>query len=219
MRELVLSNKEKYLDTLLCEENDAQKSSRQFADELGLGRISISPAEARLIQTLVRLHGCKKFVEIGTLTGLSAQYIVEALPNDGELWTLEKDPKHAAMAEQAFAKMNLGTKKIHVIVGDARVELEKLAAQGPFDGVFIDGNKAAYMDYLMWSEKNLRAGGLVLADNVFLSGAVWGEATTQKFSEKQVRVMQEVNQRLADKSLYTSSLIPTFEGLFAAIKN
>ncbi|MNK87272.1 putative O-methyltransferase [compost metagenome] len=220
MRELVLSNKEKYLDTLLGEENEAQKLSRQFADELGLGRISISPAEARLIQTLVRLHGCKKFVEIGTLTGLSAQYIFEALPEGGELWTLEKDPKHAGMAQQAFAKMNVASsKKIHVIVGDARIELEKLAALGPFDGVFIDGNKAAYMDYLMWSEKNLRAGGLVLADNVFLSGAVWGDATTQKFSEKQVRVMQEVNLRLADKSLYTSSLIPTFEGLFAAIKN
>jgi predicted O-methyltransferase YrrM len=219
MRELVLSNKEKYLDTLLGEENEAQKLSRQLADELGLGRISISPAEARLIQTLVRLHGCKKFVEIGTLTGLSAQYILDALPEDGELWTLEKDPKHADMAQRAFAKMNLGSKKIHVIVGDARTELEKLAALGPFDGVFIDGNKAAYMDYLMWSEKNLRVGGLVLADNVFLSGAVWGDSTTQKFSEKQVRVMQEVNLRLADKSLYTSSLIPTFEGLFAAIKN
>ncbi|MNT10850.1 putative O-methyltransferase [compost metagenome] len=168
----------------------------------------------------MRLHGCKKFVEIGTLTGLSAQYIFEALPEGGELWTLEKDPKHAGMAQQAFAKMNVASsKKIHVIVGDARIELEKLAALGPFDGVFIDGNKAAYMDYLMWSEKNLRAGGLVLADNVFLSGAVWGDATTQKFSEKQVRVMQEVNLRLADKSLYTSSLIPTFEGLFAAIKN
>lgn len=219
MRDAVQSNREKYLDALVGAEDQPKLQSRQFADELNLGRISISASEARLIQTLVQLHGCKKFVEIGTLTGLSAQYILEALPEYGELWTLEKDPVHAEKAQQIFSQLKLGTKKVHLVVGDARVELEKLAALGPFDGVFIDGNKAAYLDYLLWAEKNLRPGGLVLADNVFLSGAVWGDSTTQKFSEKQIRIMQEVNLRLADRSLYTSSLIPTFEGLFAAIKN
>ncbi|MFS4459308.1 O-methyltransferase [Bdellovibrio sp. HCB2-146] len=218
MREIVLSDREKYLGSLLGEENETKKMSRQFADELGLGRISVSAPEARLVQTLVRMHGCKKFVEIGTLTGLSAQYICEGLVEGGELWTLEKEAKHADMAKQVFAKMNMGSKKIHMVVGDARVELERIASEGPFDGVFIDGNKAAYLDYLMWAEKNLRSGGLVLADNVFLSGAVWGDTSLQRFSEKQARVMQEFNQRLADTSLYTSSLIPTFEGLFVAIK-
>lgn len=218
MRELMLTNKETYMSSLLLEEGELKQQSRKFAEELGLARISISPAEAQLLKTLIRVHGTKKFVEIGTLTGLSAQYIFEALPEGGELWTLEKDPKHGEMAGQIFAKLDQTKKKIHLVMGDAREELEKISAQGPFDGVFIDGNKAAYFDYLTWSEKNLRSGGLILADNVFLSGAVWGESTQQRFSEKQIRIMSEFNKRLADPSLFEAAIVPSYEGLYVAIK-
>lgn len=218
MRDSILTNKENYMNSLLLAESELKLQSRKFADELGLGRISISPAEAQLIRTLVCLHGAKKFVEIGTLTGLSAQYIFEALPEGGEIWTLEKDPKHSQMAASVFLQMDQSKKKIHLVTGDARVELEKLSAQGPFDGVFIDGNKAAYFDYLLWAEAQLRSGGLILADNIFLSGAVWGESTQQKFSEKQIRIMREFNQRLADPSLYEAAIVPSYEGLYVAIK-
>lgn len=217
MRESLLTNKDNYMISLLSEESDLKKQSRQFADELGLGRISVNPAEAQLIKTLIRVHGCRKFVEIGTLTGLSAQYIFEALPASGELWTLEKDPKHGDYSSQIFSKLDQSQKKIHLVLGDAREELEKISAQGPFDGIFIDGNKAAYFDYLIWAEKNLRPGGLVLADNIFLSGGVWGEPS-QKFSDKQIRIMQDFNKRLSDPALFDSAIVPSFEGLFVAIK-
>ena len=217
MRENVLSNKEEYLGELFSNESETKKLSRQFADELGLARISVSPAEAQLIKTLVQMHGCRKFVEIGTLTGLSAQYLFEALPEGGTLWTLEKDPKHGEKSAEVFSKLDQSKKTIKLVMGDAREELFKLEAEGPFDGAFIDGNKAAYMDYLLWTEKNLRPGGLVLADNVFLNGSVWGE-TSQRFSDKQVRIMREFNQRLADPTLYESAIAPTFEGLFIGIK-
>lgn len=217
MRENVLSNKEEYLSELFSKENETKKLSRQFAEELGLARISVSPAEAQLIKTLVQMHGCRKFVEIGTLTGLSAQYLFEALPEGATLWTLEKDPKHGEKSAEVFSKLDQSKKKIKLVMGDAREELQKLEAEGPFDGVFIDGNKAAYMDYLLWAEKNLRPGGLVLADNVFLNGSVWGEES-QRFSDKQVRIMREFNQRLADPNIYDSAIAPTFEGLFIGIK-
>lgn len=218
MRELMPTNKESYMGSLLPEESPLKQMSRKFAEELGLARISISPAEGQLIKTLVRVHGAKRFVEIGTLTGLSAQYIFEALPSGGELWTLEKDPRHGEMSNQIFSQLDQSQKKVHLVMGDARVELEKLAAQGPFDGVFIDGNKAAYFDYLTWAEGNLRSGGLILADNIFLSGSVWGEATTQRFSDKQIRIMKEFNQRLADPQLYEAAIVPSYEGLYVAVK-
>ncbi len=218
MRDIVLSNKENYLESLFGLENETKKLSRQFAEELGLARISISAPEAALISLLVKMHGCRKFVEIGTLTGLSAQYIFEALPEGGQLWTLEKDPRHGDKAAQVFNQLDQTKKNIHLVMGDAREELLKLSDQGPFDGVFIDGNKAAYLDYLLWAEKNLRPGGLVLGDNIFLSGSVWGDPTTQKFSEKQIRILKEFNERLANPELYESAIAPTTEGLFIAVK-
>ncbi|KYG67038.1 methyltransferase [Bdellovibrio bacteriovorus] len=218
MREIDQTAQDSYIAQLLKEENSLKKQSRQASEDLGLARISISPAEATLVKTLLKVHGAKKFVEIGTLTGLSAQYFFEALPEGGELWTLEKDPKHAEKAHSVFSQLDQSKKKVHLVIGDAREELPKLEAQGPFDGVFIDGNKAAYLDYLLWAEKNLRRGGLILADNIFLSGAVWGGTTTQRFSEKQISIMQEFNRRLADPNLYEGAVVPTFEGLYIAIK-
>jgi predicted O-methyltransferase YrrM len=208
-----------YIESLAAEEAPSKHQSRVFAEELGLGRICLSPSEGRLLAFLVRRHGCRKFVEIGTLTGLSAQYILEGMDGKGELWTLEKADLHAKRASEALAEHPAG-KNVHVLVGDARITLENLSASGPFDGVFIDGNKAAYGDYLTWTEKNVRLGGLIIADNVFLNGAVWGdsEGQSQKFSEKQVRVLQEFNKRLADPTLYDGVIVPTKEGLHIAVK-
>jgi predicted O-methyltransferase YrrM len=221
MREQKKTNSEVYIESLIPEENLTKQASRKAAAELGLDRISVSIHEAQLIKVLIALAGCKRFIEIGTLTGLSAQYIWEALPANGELWTLEKAPEHAEKAQTIFTELNQKSgqnKKIHLVVGDAREELEKLSNLGPFDGVFIDGNKAAYGDYLAWSEKNIKPGGLILADNVFLSGAVWGEEAMQKFSTKQIKTLQEFNMRLSNAELYQCVIINTFEGLAVAIK-
>lgn len=217
MREVEVSKSEEYTLSLLAEESGSKKKSRLFSEELNLSRISVNPAEAQLIKTLICSHQCKKFVEIGTLTGLSAQYIFEGLAEGGTLWTLEKDPKHMDYAKEAFSDIERGSKKIEFVLGDAREELKNLEDLGPFDGVFIDGNKAAYGDYLDWAEKNIKVGGLILADNVFLNGSVWGEVSA-RFSEKQIRIMKEFNQRLADPSKFVSVIAPTFEGLYIAIK-
>lgn len=217
MREIEVSKSEAYALSLLRLENSHKKLSRQFAEDINLARISINPAEAQLIKTLILSHQCKKFVEIGTLTGLSAQYILEGLMDGGTLWTLEKDPRHMEYAQRAFTGLELGSKKIEFVLGDAREELKKLSSLGPFDGVFIDGNKAAYVDYLDWAEANVRQGGLILADNIFLNGAVWGEPAG-RFSEKQIRIMNDFNKRLSDPTKYDSAVVPTFEGLFMAIK-
>lgn len=211
------SKSQTYVDSLVPHESPSKLQSRIFAEELGLGKISLSPSEGQLLSLLIRLHKCHKFVEIGTLTGLSAQYILEGMDGTGTLWSLEKSDLHAQKAREALADHPAG-KNLHLLVGDARITLETLSGQGPFDGIFIDGNKAAYGDYLTWAEQNLRAGGLIIADNVFLSGAVWGDRESQKFSDKQVRVLQEFNKRLSDTALYDSVIIPTTEGLHVALK-
>lgn len=218
MRNSDVNPRDVYISSLFKNESDLKMQSRAAAHELGLARISVSSIEGHIISTLLKLHNSRKCIEVGTLTGLSAQYIFEAMPSGAELWTFEKSPEHASHAEKIFAQLDQQHKKIHMLVGDAKEELEKITSQGPFDAVFIDGNKAAYGDYLHWAEKNLRVGGLILADNIFLAGKVWGGEASQKFNDKQIQVMQDFNQRLADKKFYDSAIVPTHEGLFVAIK-
>lgn len=217
---LNLSPEKNYLQTLFTEEaSPSFAKAREYSDELGKTPISLSAVEGRLIATLVRSHNCKKFVEIGTLTGYSALWIASALGPGGKLWTFEKDKKHAEHAGQVlsqYQKHHPGI-DLKVIEGDATKTLASIESEGPFDGIFIDGNKSAYIEYLDWAEKNLAPGALILADNVFLSGSVFSGNMAQ-YSKKQITIMREFNERLANPVNYVSCIIPTEEGLFCAIK-
>lgn len=217
-----------HLKSLLVKDQSLQllsliEQARAESDRLNKSGISLSEVEANLVGHLVRLKGCQNFVEIGTLTGYSALHISINQPSGSRLWTIEKDPTHAQISRTLFADyntLNEGQKIIVGIEGDARMALENLSEQGPFDGIFIDGNKAAYLDYLLWAEKNLKPGSLLIADNVYLSGAVFeGEKLGQalKFSEKQIAIMKEFNERIFGSGKYEPCLIDSDEGLISAI--
>ncbi|OFZ28774.1 MAG: hypothetical protein A2622_06745 [Bdellovibrionales bacterium RIFCSPHIGHO2_01_FULL_40_29] len=197
-----------YIESLLPTENESMLKSRRGAESLGLGGISISAAEGSLVQFLVGISGAKKAIEIGTLTGLSAQYILKALSPDGQLWTLEKSKQHADLAADA-----VNDKRCHIVVGDAQEKLSELVSKGPFDAIFIDGNKAAYLNYFNWAVENIAIGGVIVADNVFLAGAVWGDQSQQKFNEKQVDVVRRMNLKAFSTEALVSTIIPTEEGL------
>lgn len=195
--------------------------AREFSDSLNKTGISLSPVEGRMLATLVKSHNCKSFVEIGTLTGSSGLWILRGLLHSGCLHTFENNPNHAEKAKIVFEQYQTHfadhSKSIHVHLGDAECLLPTITNAGPFDGIFIDGNKSAYGRYLDWAEQNIRTGGLIIADNVFLSGGVWGEQD-HPFSEKQISVMQSFNARLADENKFLTTFIPTSEGLSVSIK-
>jgi predicted O-methyltransferase YrrM len=222
MRDLTkdLSPQETYLHHLFpAEPTPLFQQSRDAAEELGKERISLSHWEARLMSTLIHSHGCKKFVEIGTLTGTSALWILQGLKTGGELWTFEKDLDHGKQAKEILKQYQKSQdqKKVHLMEGDAQVLLSTIESEGPFDGIFIDGNKSAYINYLNWAETNLKKGALIIADNVYLGGSVF-TGNAADFSKKQIEVMKAFNQRLADPEKYFSSIVPTGEGLFVAVK-
>lgn len=194
--------------------------ARSASVELGKAGISMSDQEARTMAVFIKANRAKKFVEIGTLTGATALWISQAMGENSILWTFEKDANHTKIAEGIFKEfMNINpTQKIQCVLGDAQEELSSIEALGPFDGIFIDGNKAAYGHYLDWAEKNIKMQGLIVSDNVFLGGAIFQKNEGQKFSDKQIAVMKTFNQRLADPTKYYSVILPTQEGLSLAIK-
>lgn len=208
-----------YIEKCYGAETPQMQLSRQYADQLGLGAISISQTEARMMSFLLKIIKPQKMVEIGTLTGLSCQYFLQSLHIDGVIYSLEKSKEHVDLAKAAL-KPWIEKGQCILVEGDAREKLKEL--HGPFDAIFIDGNKAAYGDYWTWASQNITSGGLILIDNVFLSGSVWsetGDATNhQKFSEKQVKVMQQMTRDVLNHPEFESAFIPTEEGLLLAFR-
>lgn len=209
-----------YLNGLCPADSPSAQKAKEEALRLNKQGISIAPYEAHLLGFFIRLLKCKKFVELGSLTGYSGLSILNTLPADGHLWTIEYDPFHAAMAKRVFEESGFQS-KVTVLVGRAEDQLPLLTTQGPFDGIFIDANKAAYPSYLDWSLENIKSGGLILADNTLLKGVVPQkslEETNSNAPSKIIKNLRIFNERLADRSLFDSILIPTFEGLTVALK-
>ncbi len=202
-----------YIRQLFALETPQLKAIRESTTDKN-DQIGINPEEGKLLQLLIRLAKVKTIVEVGTLSGYSTQWMADALPEDGHIYTFEKDKKRAAMA-----KGNLHSSKITLVTGDALETLSSISAKAPFDMIFIDADKLHYLHYLDWAEKHIRKGGLIVGDNTLLFDAVWREALPDRVRQTALQAMREFNQRLADPAKYASLLLPTAEGMTIAVKN
>ncbi len=177
----------------------------------------VGPEEGKLLQLLMRMHGTKTIVEVGTLAGYSTLWMARVLPEDGHIYTLEKNPAHAAWAEDFFTQAGV-KERITVMVGDANTSLNELSANAPFDMLFIDADKRGYLDYLTWGEQAVRTGGLIIADNTLLFDSVYRDAPTEDVAPSTWQMMREFNERMADTTKFESLLLPTEQGLTVAIR-
>ena len=107
--------------------------------------INVSPNEGRLLQLLTEIAGARRILEIGTLGGYSAIQFARALPEDGDLISLEIDEHHAGVARNNVERAGL-SEKVEIRVGDAHELLASLIEddEGPFDMIFIDADKESY---------------------------------------------------------------------------
>ena len=111
--------------------------------EHGMPAIQLGASEAKAVALLLRLAGAKKVVEVGTLAGYSALVMARALPEDGHVWTIEFDPKHAAVARANVAAAGLAN-RVTVLDGAGLDVLPSLEREAPFDAVFVDADKRNY---------------------------------------------------------------------------
>lgn len=185
--------------------------------ELTTEPIQIAAEDGKLLQFLIKLGDIKNIVEIGTLAGYSALWMSRALPKGGRIYTIERDDARFALAEETLKK----TKNVTLLHGDALEQLAALEDKAPFDMVFIDADKRQYLEYLDWAEKNIRKGGLIVADNTLLSGAVFlkdDEPLPTRIRESTNETMKTFNARMSDPKKYCSILLPTADGMTVAVK-
>lgn len=174
--------------------------------------INIGAGEGHLLQFLIRVHQVKDILEIGTQYGYSTQWMLEALPQEGSVITLEKDPEHHKKAQEL-----IDDSRVRFLKGNA-LELLKTLETKFFDLIFIDANKKGYPEYLTWAETHVRPGGLIIGDNTFLFGQVLQEEPQDSQQKGLWLAMREFNERLFKNPHFQTCLIPTSEGLTVAIR-
>ena len=209
-------DRSEYVRKVFCHENKVLLTAKERAEKIH-PEMSISPQEGKILQCLIKSIQAKKVIEIGAFTGYSALWIVQALSANGQFWTLELQKEHAHLAKLSLSE-GKSSCQYQVLQGPADESLKELEKQAPFDAIFIDANKDGYVQYLEWSEKHLRKGGLIIGDNAYLFGHVYKENKPEGISLKAWNSMRKFNERLSDPKKYTSVILPTEEGMAIAIK-
>ncbi len=138
-------------------------------DAADLPAIQVSRAQGKLLMLLAQSVGARRILEVGTLAGYSAIWLARALPEGGELVTLEIDAHHADVAKKNIERAGFA-KNVSVVVGPAIESLQHV--KGPIDFAFIDADKANNPRYFARAVELARPGALVVVDNVVRGGKV-----------------------------------------------
>jgi len=174
--------------------------------------MQVGAVEGRFLRLLVMISGARRVLEIGTFSGYSALSLASGLPEDGELLTLDVDPKATAVARRYFDASPWGH-KIRLRLGPALATLRELAAAGArFDLVFIDADKESYVDYWEAVVPLVPPGGLILADNTLWSGRV---LAPERQSDHAIVAF---NERVRGDSRVEHVLLSVRDGLMLARK-
>lgn len=125
--------------------------------------------EGRFLEMLVWAAAPRLVLELGTYSGYSALSMAPALPEGGRILTCEVDEDRAAVAQRHIDATPYA-ERIEIRRGPALATIEDL--DGPFGLVFIDADKANYVNYYEAVVPKLAERGLIVADNTLWSGAV-----------------------------------------------
>lgn len=137
------------------------------------GGMNVPASDGRLLYDIVKEHGYKRGLEIGTSNGYSALWLGLAFKeNGGELITIEIESQRAREAQENFRHAGLED-VIESRVNDALREIPTL--EGKFDFVFIDAWKPDYRKYLELILPKMSPGGVITAHNVTSQGSVMQE--------------------------------------------
>jgi caffeoyl-CoA O-methyltransferase len=209
----------RYVFDLIGAEDAALKKASEIAESQGLRPIHLGRFDVRHLEVFVRMAQAKKIVEIGTLGGYSALAMARASGVGGEVHTFEKMQRHAKVAEMVWREAGTSDmSKIYIYLGDALKRLPEVENRGPFDMVFIDADKGNYSNYFDWAAKNVRAGGVIIADNTFAFGFVHLGESAPEQDLKSVRALHAYNQKAASDPRFLTTLLPTAEGLTLSVR-
>jgi len=197
-----------YIDSLANPGDTALKGVEDQGDREGWP--IVGAAEGSFLHILAKTIGAKRILELGTAIGYSGTWFAHALPEGGQLITVEGNPDTAKMAQANLEKTGVAS-KVTILVGVAQEVLEDL--EGPFDLIFVDINKDGYPDVLGPCIEKLRVGGLLVTDNVLWRGEV---ARTSR--SKETKAIREYNERLAKDPRMIASILPLRDGVSVALK-
>ena len=183
-----------------------------------VSHMQVGHLEGNFLAIITKLMNAKNTLEFGTFTGYSALAVAEALPKDGKVTTLDRDPRATSLAQDFWKKSSHGI-KIELILGDAKNSIIKLkeeinsGSRPLYDLAFIDADKSGYETYFEASLQLVRKGGAIIVDNVLWSGKVIHP------EESSDHTIHQFNEKIANDNRVQKVMLPVRDGITIMVKN
>lgn len=185
---------------------------RALIDETqALGSISImqiAPEQGAFMTLFARILGARRAIEIGTFTGYSALCLARGLTDGGKLICCDVSEVWTNVGRRHWEKAGIAH-KIDLRIAPAIETLADLPQEPNFDLAFIDADKSAYIDYFEALIPLIRAGGVILVDNVLWMGAV----IDPEANDENTLAIRRFNDYVAADSRVECVMLPIADGL------
>lgn len=160
-----------YLRGIAPQENEFLRDLRnETVERVRQSHFLISVEQAQFLQFIIKLINAKNCLDIGTFTGYSALMAALSIPEDGKVITLDHKDDLEFIRKKHWEQAQV-THKIQQRIGLAEESLQNLQNQ-KFDFIFIDADKINYSKYLELCLPILSDNGVIVVDNLLLSGRI-----------------------------------------------
>ncbi|MDT7604125.1 MAG: hypothetical protein QOF61_2122 [Acidobacteriota bacterium] len=178
-------------------------------------RVPIADREVALfLEITARAIGARSVLEIGMAIGYSVIHLLRGMPSDGRVTTIEPNDEMIRRAGDYFNRAGVAD-RVNVVRGRALEVLPRL--EETFDLVYLDALKEEYAAYLEQSLPLLRAGGVVIADNLLWGGQVAGEIRSPDQTAS-TEALRNFNREFVNHPRLRAVVLPVGDGLGYAVK-
>jgi predicted O-methyltransferase YrrM len=201
-----------YLDQLLPKSKDVLAEMERYAADRG---VPIADREvAWFLEITARAMQAKRCLEIGLAIGYGAAHLAKGSGNGGQVVSIEPSPEMIEKAESFLEKLDLRG-KVKIIKGKALEELPKI--NETFDLIYLDAVKEEYSEYLNLCLPKLRAGGVIIADNLLWGGAV-AERYDNENQDQATIALRKFNQTFVNHPQLKAQILSIGDGLGYGVK-
>lgn len=177
-----------------------------------VGAVEPTPAVGNFLKFLTQLSGAKSVVEIGTSSGVSGLWVLQGLPIDGVLTTIDAEREHSKIARSIFEEADIPATKYRIITGNLIDVIGKLADNSYELVITRDG--LDLFEVVQESYRLLRPGGLLVIDHALSGGKV--ADSTQRDPESISR--RDAIKVIKEDVRWSSTVIPIGAGILLANK-
>jgi caffeoyl-CoA O-methyltransferase len=201
-----------YLDNLLPPSDALLAEMEAYAAE---HRVPIADREVALfLEITARAINARRALECGMAIGYSVIHLARGMTDDGLVITIDPSDEMIRAAEGYLSRAGL-RQRAQIEKGYALKVIPRL--NETFDLVFIDAVKEEYRGYLDLALPKLRAGGLVICDNLLWGGQVAGEIRSPD-QQPSTEALREFNRYFVNHPQLRAEVLPVGDGLGYGVK-